>query len=77
MDLVGLELASTVMSYAATDLYSERRAPQILFDKMAAGESGAAAGKGFYDWSKKSADEVKSRRDRFILRFLRENKPGS
>jgi 3-hydroxybutyryl-CoA dehydrogenase len=73
MDLVGLELASTVMSYAATDLYSERRAPQIMYTKMAAGETGAAAGKGFYDWSRKSADEVKARRDRFILGFLREN----
>jgi 3-hydroxybutyryl-CoA dehydrogenase len=73
MDLVGLELASTVMSYAATDLYSERRAPQIMHDKMAAGETGAAAGKGFYDWSRKNAEEVKARRDRFILAFLRNN----
>jgi 3-hydroxyacyl-CoA dehydrogenase len=41
---------------------------------VAAGELGVKSGKGFYDWSIKSADEVKARRDRFVLEFLRSQK---
>jgi 3-hydroxybutyryl-CoA dehydrogenase len=74
MDIVGLDLVSSVLEYAATDLYSERRAPQLLRDKMAAGELGARSGRGFYDWSTKSADEVKARRDGFVLARLRDGK---
>lgn len=76
MDMVGLDLAGAVLEYAATDLYSEPRAPQLVRDKLAAGELGVRTGRGFYDWSIKSADEVRSRRDRFVLGFLRDNKPG-
>jgi 3-hydroxyacyl-CoA dehydrogenase len=74
MDIVGLDLVSSVLEYAATDLYSERRAPQLLRDKMAAGEIGARTGRGFYDWSAKSPDEVKARRDGFVLARLRDAK---
>jgi 3-hydroxybutyryl-CoA dehydrogenase len=74
MDIVGLDLVSSVLEYAATDLYSERRAPQLLRDKMAAGEIGARAGRGFYDWSVKNADDVKARRDGFVLARLRDAK---
>jgi 3-hydroxybutyryl-CoA dehydrogenase len=76
MDLVGLDLASGTLEYTSQDLYSEPRAPQLMRDKMAAGETGARAGRGFYDWSKKDPEAVKSRRDRFVLSFLQSNKPG-
>ena len=29
------------------------------------------SGRGFYDWSKKSAEDVAARRDRFLVEFLR------
>jgi 3-hydroxybutyryl-CoA dehydrogenase len=71
IDLVGLKLASSVCDYTARDLYSERCAPPLFAEKIARGESGAAAGKGFYDWSKKCADDVKARRDAFLVDCLR------
>jgi len=70
-DAVGLELAHAVMSYTAKDLYSQPQAPPLLKQMIERGETGARAGKGFYDWSKKSIDEVIARRDRFVLEMLR------
>ena len=56
------------------DLYNEPHGPELYKHKVAAGELGVKSGKGFYDWSQKSADEVKAQRDRFVLVFLRSEK---
>lgn len=71
MDAVGLELSYAVLDYVARDLYSERKAPELIRELIAQGNLGAASGKGFYDWSKKDFKEVLERRDRFVLEFLR------
>jgi 3-hydroxybutyryl-CoA dehydrogenase len=71
MDIVGLDMATSIAEYVATDLYSEPRAPQIMRDKLASGDLGVKSGRGFYDWSRKDAGAVKSRRDRFVLDFLK------
>jgi 3-hydroxybutyryl-CoA dehydrogenase len=73
-DLVGLDMGLGIVDYVSQDLYNEPRAPELYKQKVAAGELGVKTGKGFYDWSHKSADEVKSRRDRFVLEFLRSEK---
>ncbi len=70
-DMVGLDLAMSVLDYAAQDLNREPRAPDLMRDKVARGELGVKTGRGFYDWSKKDAGEVKARRDRFVLEFLK------
>jgi 3-hydroxybutyryl-CoA dehydrogenase len=70
-DIVGLELGMAVLDYVSRDLDDTRGAPGYVRDLVARGETGAAAGKGFYDWSKKSETEVKSRRDEFVLEVLR------
>jgi 3-hydroxyacyl-CoA dehydrogenase len=70
MDLVGLDLAISVLEYVAKDLYNEPRAPEYMRELLRRGESGARAGKGFYDWSQKSADGVKARRDAFLVAAL-------
>ena len=70
-DLVGLDLTHTVLSYTAADLYSEPQAPALLTELLAKGDLGVKTGKGFYDWSRKSAEEVAARRDRFVIEFLR------
>jgi 3-hydroxybutyryl-CoA dehydrogenase len=77
-DLVGLELTHTVLSYTAPDLYSQPQAPPLLKELLAKGDTGVKSGKGFHDWSRKSAEEVVARRDRFVLEFLRSGggKPG-
>ena len=66
-DLVGLDMARSIVDYVAQDLNAEKRAPQMLQDLVAAGNLGAKSGKGFYDWSKKDATAVKQRRDKFVL----------
>lgn len=70
MDVVGFEIAYAVVDYVARDLCNDRQGPALMREMMARGETGARSGKGFYDWSRKSLDEVKARRDAFALEFL-------
>jgi len=70
-DLVGLDLTHAVLDYTAPDLYRQPQAPPLLKELLEKGDLGVKSGKGFYDWSKKSAEEVVARRDRFVLEFLR------
>ena len=70
-DLVGLDLASKVQDYVAQDLYNEPHAPPLYQELMDAGHFGVSTGQGFYNWRNKSADEVKSRRDRFVIAVLK------
>ncbi|MEK7405164.1 MAG: 3-hydroxyacyl-CoA dehydrogenase family protein [Acidobacteriota bacterium] len=76
MDAVGLELAYAVTDYVARDLYSERKAPDIMPEMIRRGHLGARAGRGFYDWSKRDFRAVIERRDRFVLEFLRSKFSG-
>ena len=70
-DAVGLDMGLSILDYVAKDLYNEPKAPNFYRAKVASGELGAKSGKGFYDWSKKSIEEVKTRRDRFVIDVLR------
>jgi 3-hydroxybutyryl-CoA dehydrogenase len=70
-DLVGLDMGGAIVEYVSKDLYNEPCAPQIVRDLQASGHLGAKTGKGFYDWSKKDPNEVRSLRDQFLLEFLR------
>ncbi len=69
-DIVGLDMATAINEYVSADLYNEPRSPQLMRDMVAKGDLGAKTGRGFHDWSKKDATEVKARRDRFVLDFL-------
>lgn len=70
-DAVGLDMGLSIIDYVAKDLYNEPQAPNYYKAKVARGELGAKTGMGFYDWSKKSIEEVKARRDRFVIDVLR------
>jgi 3-hydroxybutyryl-CoA dehydrogenase len=70
-DLVGLDLTHTVLDYTARDLYSPSPATPLLSELLTQGKLGVKSGRGFYDWSKKSAADVIARRDRFVVEFLR------
>jgi 3-hydroxybutyryl-CoA dehydrogenase len=70
-DAVGLDMGLGIVDYVAKDLYNEPKAPDFYRAKVAMGELGAKTGLGFYDWSKKSIDEVKACRDRFVIDVLR------
>ncbi len=71
MDVVGLEMALSILDYVARDLYNEGRAPEYVRELVRRGDVGASSGKGFHDWSVKSADEVRARRDAFLVEVLR------
>jgi 3-hydroxybutyryl-CoA dehydrogenase len=71
MDMAGLDMALSILDYVAKDLYNEPRAPEQFRERVRSGELGVKTGKGFYDWSVKSADEVKAGRDAFLVEVLR------
>lgn len=73
-DMVGLDMGCRIVDYVVRDLNNEPCAPRIFFDKVARGELGVKSGKGFYDWSIKSAEEVRARRDGFLIEYLRTQK---
>ena len=71
MDVAGLDLAVAVAEYVGPDLYHEAHAPQYFRELVRQGHLGAKTGMGFYDWSSKSAADVRAARDAFILEVLR------
>jgi len=50
-DLVGLDVRLGIAEYLAATLGPRFEPPQLLRDKVAAGELGKKSGKGFYEWS--------------------------
>ncbi|GAB3442182.1 3-hydroxyacyl-CoA dehydrogenase family protein [Phycicoccus ginsengisoli] len=49
-DLVGLDVRLAIAEHLARELGPRFEPPQLLRDKVAAGELGRKAGRGFYDW---------------------------
>lgn len=74
MDAVGLELIKATQKTIIPHLADNKEPAAILDEKLQKGESGHAAGKGFYDWSEKSMEECKDLRDRTILAVLQARK---
>ena len=70
-DMVGLDLGTLVVDYVTQDLNNEPGIPRLMREMLDRGEMGVKAGKGFYDWSRKDAEAVKARRDRFVVEFLK------
>ena len=50
-DLVGLDVRLSIAEYLAGELGERFTPPKLLRDKVARGELGKKAGKGFYDWT--------------------------
>lgn len=71
-DAVGLDMVAGIMDYVSADLYSEPKAPPLIRRKVNEGRLGVKTGEGFYDWSRKSSEEVRRRRDAFLYRILAE-----
>ncbi|MFT5284712.1 MAG: 3-hydroxybutyryl-CoA dehydrogenase [Planctomycetota bacterium] len=50
-DLVGLDVRLSIAEYLQTEFGERFAPPQILRDKVAAGELGKKSGQGFYNWN--------------------------
>lgn len=74
-DLNGLDMSLAIHSYIVGDLCRDPEPVAILREKVAKGETGAKAGKGFYDWSHGSPAEVRRVRDRFLMARVKEMYP--
>ncbi|NNL99713.1 MAG: 3-hydroxyacyl-CoA dehydrogenase family protein [Gammaproteobacteria bacterium] len=70
MDLAGLQLVHDVASYLFPDL-DRAEQPVLLRNMLAEGQSGAAAGRGFYEWDQDRADAVVHRRNAEVIRHLK------
>jgi 3-hydroxybutyryl-CoA dehydrogenase len=70
-DMVGLDLVKAVQDYVLPDLSTVREAGRLHQEKVARGELGVKSGQGFLEWTPEKAQEVRSRRDAFLIRFLR------
>jgi 3-hydroxybutyryl-CoA dehydrogenase len=73
-DIAGLDLGMRVVDYVTHDLRNEPGAPPLMRELVNAGQLGVKTGRGFYDWQVKSADEVRSRRDAFLIEVLQYRK---
>lgn len=76
MDIAGLDLFKSIFDYLARELSDTKQTFAIHADKVARGEVGAKAGRGFLEWPEGRADQVKARRDNFIMEFLRRERDG-
>ncbi len=70
-DAVGLDLVMSIQDYVNSDLCSSSDAPSSIRERVERGDLGIKTGKGFYDWTQKDWDKVRSTRDDFILHFLK------
>jgi 3-hydroxybutyryl-CoA dehydrogenase len=77
LDSVGLDLNVAIHSYLLKELAADKEPQRVLRKKYDRGDYGAKTGRGFYDWSKKSLEEMTARQNkRFIdrLKELRKNR---
>jgi 3-hydroxybutyryl-CoA dehydrogenase len=67
-DLVGLELTLAIHEVILADLDVSRSPQRLLVDLVAAGNTGAAAGRGFRAWDAAARSELEQRLDRQLLK---------
>ena len=70
-DLGGLDLTLAIQTYLLPELDRSTEPKQLIRDKIAKGELGAKAGKGFYDWSPDQLAESIQQRDEALLEILK------
>jgi 3-hydroxybutyryl-CoA dehydrogenase len=71
-DMVGLDMMLAIDGYLFSALCSDDKPLALLEEHAARGEMGVRSGRGLYDWSAKSAADVRARRDQFIIDRLKD-----
>jgi len=75
-DMVGLDLVKAVQDYVLPDVSTVKGAGRLHQEKVVKGELGVKSGRGFLSWTPEKAQEVRARRDAFLIQFLRWQKEG-
>ena len=70
IDIGGPDLTLAIHTYLLAELDRSTEPQQLIRDKVARGELGAKAGKGFYDWSPGRAATLIRRRDETLLEMV-------
>jgi 3-hydroxybutyryl-CoA dehydrogenase len=71
VDLGGLDLTVSIQNYLLADLDRSIEPSQFMRDKVASGELGAKAGKGFFEWPPGRQAEVIRKRDQAVLGLVK------
>ena len=71
LDAIGLNLGLSVQDSVLPSISDEKRANEYLRQLVARGETGASAGKGFYDYSKRDIQREIKKRDAFIIEAVK------
>jgi len=74
LDSVGLDLNVAIHSYLLKELAADKEPQRLLRKKYDQGDYGAKTGRGFYDWSKKSLDEMTARQNKRFIDRLKEHR---
>lgn len=61
-DAVGFDLEEAIARNVYPDLCGTKEIQKTVLDGIASGKTGQKAGEGFYDWSKKDADDFRRRK---------------
>lgn len=75
-DLAGLDVYRQIFRYLAADLCRSDGPPHVLDDAVLAGNTGAAAGQGFYEWTEELRNKALDRRNAELIRLLRSDRGG-
>jgi 3-hydroxybutyryl-CoA dehydrogenase len=71
MDLGGLATFHAIAGYLYRDLSAAQQSQSLLADKVAAGNTGLKAGRGFYDYPAGAGDAAVAARDARLLELLK------
>jgi len=78
MDLGGLHTFHAVAGYLYRNLSTASEPQRLLADKVAAGQTGLFAGRGFYSYTAEEAEAALAARDARLIAFLKlGSRPGS
>jgi 3-hydroxybutyryl-CoA dehydrogenase len=70
-DLSGLDVIASIHDYLLRDLDRSVEPQRTLRERVAAGEIGAKAGRGFFDWTARDPASAMRRRDEELVRRLK------
>jgi 3-hydroxybutyryl-CoA dehydrogenase len=72
LDATGLDLALAVQSSVLPSLCNATVPGELLRETVKQGNLGVKTGQGFYNWRERSVDELRLRRDLFLVERLKE-----